>query len=226
MRKEAARKGMAAPDEEAVRREHLRAGVAAPDLATIKDFLRFYIATSKPRLDADKPTVDSINIVAEWFFAGFTRITGTETDEDERSEVYNVSPCSLVFRGSRGLSADRLPVGASDFDSGRHRCQQTPAEAQLHRPGPYSCPVDVVDVRRPHLHSRAIPRTDHFHYPRLLLDRGADWCLFHGWLAVQGQRFQYMLEDASADPARIFHSSCNVWMVAVGGSSTRSTSDG
>ena len=97
MRKEAVRKGLTAPDEEAVRREHLRTGAAAPDLATIKDFLRFYIATSQPRLDADKPTVDSINIVAEWFFAGFTRITGTETDEGERSEVYNVSPCSLVF---------------------------------------------------------------------------------------------------------------------------------
>jgi hypothetical protein len=55
----------------------------------VKDFLRFYIATSRPQL-SKIPTVDSINTVAEWFFAGFTRVTGTETDVDERSEVYNV----------------------------------------------------------------------------------------------------------------------------------------
>lgn len=83
-------KGLRPPDEETVRREHLHAGSPAPDLATVKDFLRFYIATSQPRLDADRPTVDSVNIVAEWFFAGFTRVTGTDTDEEERSEVYNV----------------------------------------------------------------------------------------------------------------------------------------
>lgn len=90
MRKEAVQKGLPPPDEETVRREHLHAGSPAPDLATVKDFLRFYIATSQPRLDADRPTVDSVNIVAEWFFAGFTRVTGTDTDEEERSEVYNV----------------------------------------------------------------------------------------------------------------------------------------
>jgi hypothetical protein len=39
-------------------------------------FLRFYIATSRPRLDAEKPTVDSVNTVVEWFFAGFIRATG------------------------------------------------------------------------------------------------------------------------------------------------------
>jgi len=56
----------------------LREGVDAPDLVTVKDFLRFHIATSR------------VNTVAEWFFAGFTRITGTPTDED-RSKVYKVS---------------------------------------------------------------------------------------------------------------------------------------
>ena len=63
-------------------------------LATVKDFIRFYIATSNPRLD-ERPTIDSVNIVAEWFFAGFTRVTGTDTVEEERSEVYNVRPSSL-----------------------------------------------------------------------------------------------------------------------------------
>ena len=96
MREDCARRGISPPNEETARREHLRPGDAAPDLATVKDFLRFYIATSRPQLDAERPTVDSINSVPEWFFAGFTRITGTDTDEEERSEVYNVSSSSAL----------------------------------------------------------------------------------------------------------------------------------
>jgi hypothetical protein len=80
MRRETAREGQSTPSEETVLCERLHAGAAAPDLATAKDFLRFYIATSWPRLDAEQPTVDSVKIVAEWFFAGFTRVTGTDTD--------------------------------------------------------------------------------------------------------------------------------------------------
>jgi len=64
--------------------------VNAPDLATVKDFLHFHIATSRGKI-VEKPTVDSVNTFAEWFFAGFTRITGTPTDEADKSEVYNVS---------------------------------------------------------------------------------------------------------------------------------------
>jgi hypothetical protein len=47
------------------RREHLEAGIAAPDLVTVKDFLRFYIATSKLYLYADRPTINSVNTIAE-----------------------------------------------------------------------------------------------------------------------------------------------------------------
>ena len=36
-------------------------------------------------------TCKSLIAVAEWFFAGFTRVTDTETNEDDRSEVYSVS---------------------------------------------------------------------------------------------------------------------------------------
>lgn len=109
MRKEAAQKALPPPDEETVRREHLRAGAAAPDLATVKDFLGFYIATSRPRLDANRPTTDSVNIVAEWFFAGFTRVTGTDTNEDEMSEVHNMSWNSVVFlRTSRNRAPEPL----------------------------------------------------------------------------------------------------------------------
>jgi len=103
MRKEYAQKGLSPPNKEAARRQHLRPGVATPDLATVKDFIRFYIATSRPRLDAERPTVDSVNTVTEWFFAGFTRVTGTDTIEEERSEIYIVRSSSilgLIVRGS------------------------------------------------------------------------------------------------------------------------------
>lgn len=78
------------PTEDMLREQYLGKGVTAPDLTAIKDFVRFYIATSRLVL-FDVPTDQSINTVAEWFFAGFTRHTGTDIDEEERSEVYNVS---------------------------------------------------------------------------------------------------------------------------------------
>lgn len=33
------------------------------------------------------PTADSVNTFAEWFFAGFTRVTGTQTNAEDRSEL-------------------------------------------------------------------------------------------------------------------------------------------
>jgi hypothetical protein len=47
-------------------------------------FFRFYIATSYDRIVA-KPTVDSINTNAEWFFADFIRVTGTEINGKDRT---------------------------------------------------------------------------------------------------------------------------------------------
>jgi hypothetical protein len=55
----------------------------------IKDFFRFYVATSHPRID-NVPTVDSIYSITEFFFAGFTRVIETVLPEDIRSEVYSV----------------------------------------------------------------------------------------------------------------------------------------
>jgi hypothetical protein len=52
------------PDEESARKYCLGTEVEAPDLVTVKDFLRFYIATSRPLLTS-KPRADSINTVAE-----------------------------------------------------------------------------------------------------------------------------------------------------------------
>jgi hypothetical protein len=63
-----------------------------PDLVTAKDFLRFYIATSRGKIDEnERLTADSVNIFAERLFAGFIRITDTPTSEADRSDVYNVS---------------------------------------------------------------------------------------------------------------------------------------
>jgi hypothetical protein len=56
----------------------------------VKDFFRFCAATGKGKI-VKKITCDSLVAVAEWFFAGFTRVTETQTNEDDRSEVYNVS---------------------------------------------------------------------------------------------------------------------------------------
>lgn len=66
---------------------------ALPELAMIKDLFRFYIHTSQPRLD-ESTTADSMGTIAEWFFAGFTRATGTVVLKDIRSEAYNVEPTS------------------------------------------------------------------------------------------------------------------------------------
>jgi hypothetical protein len=57
---------------------------------TVKDFLRFYVATSNPQIDTKRPTADAICTVGEWFFAGFTRVTGTDTKAEDRSEIYCV----------------------------------------------------------------------------------------------------------------------------------------
>ena len=62
----------------------------APDLATVKDFLRFHAAASKGKI-TEKITTDSLNTFAEWFFAGFSRVTDTQTDADDRSEVYSTT---------------------------------------------------------------------------------------------------------------------------------------
>jgi hypothetical protein len=80
------------PTEAMARAQYLCPGAAAPDLATTKDFVRFFISLMKPKLDKEKlrPTVDSVNTTAEWFFAGFTRVTGTMTDAEDRSEVFSV----------------------------------------------------------------------------------------------------------------------------------------
>lgn len=92
-------RGLAPPKEADVRAKYLRRGIKVPDLAMVKDFFRFYIATSNPRLD-EVPTADSICSIGEFFFAGFTRVTETVIPQDMRSEVFSVCPssCTLASR--------------------------------------------------------------------------------------------------------------------------------
>ena len=54
-----------------------------------------------------KSTVDLININAEWFFAGFIRVTGTEINEKDRTEIYKASILSYKHGGSNLIVSSR-----------------------------------------------------------------------------------------------------------------------
>jgi hypothetical protein len=72
--------------------QSLREGLLPLDLATVKDFLRFIIATSRGLIDdGDEVTVDSMTTFSERFFTGFARITGNDIEETDRRAVYDVS---------------------------------------------------------------------------------------------------------------------------------------
>lgn len=79
MERDFAQEELPPPSEAMARQRYLGEGVKAPDLETVKDFLRFHIATSCGKVVA-QPTANSVNVFAEWFFAGFTRVTGTSID--------------------------------------------------------------------------------------------------------------------------------------------------
>ena len=73
--------------------QSLREGLPPLDLATIKDFLRFIASVSDGIIDDETElvTADSMNTFAEWFFAGFARVTGNRIEEEDRRAVYSVS---------------------------------------------------------------------------------------------------------------------------------------
>ena len=77
--------------------QSLREFLLPLSLDTIKDFLRFIVTTSQGIIDdgQSKVTVDSMNISAEWFFAGIARATGNRTDEEDRCAVYDISAILL-----------------------------------------------------------------------------------------------------------------------------------
>ena len=71
--------------------QRLEEGFLPLDLATIKDFLRYHVAISRGRIDDERITVDSVNTFAEWFFAGFTRVTSNLINEEDRRVIYDIS---------------------------------------------------------------------------------------------------------------------------------------
>jgi hypothetical protein len=77
MREDFAWRGLPPPDEGMVRERCLGKRVNASDLPTAKDFIRFHAAVSRGKI-VELRTADFNNAFAEWFFAGFTRVTGTQ----------------------------------------------------------------------------------------------------------------------------------------------------
>lgn len=71
----------------------IQEGLPPLDIATIKDFLRYKASISDGRIDEEleRPTVASLIAFAEWFFAGFARVTGNPIPKEDRQEVYDVS---------------------------------------------------------------------------------------------------------------------------------------
>lgn len=55
---------------------YLGPNAKAPDLATIKDFFQFYASLSYETIETQH-TTKLVNARMEFFFAGFTRLTGT-----------------------------------------------------------------------------------------------------------------------------------------------------
>jgi hypothetical protein len=101
-RKESVQKGLP-PEETTIRERCLAENCDVPDQATVKDFFRFVAATSRGLIDREtgKITADSLNTFGEWFYAGFTRVTKTATNEKEE---WSLQYKSLTMRGERSHS--------------------------------------------------------------------------------------------------------------------------
>lgn len=103
MRRDSIQNGLPVPDEGAARKLCLGPNTPAPDLADIKDFMRFHLSLSRGKI-VEKSTAESANTFAEWFFAGFTRVTGTPIEDEDRHEVYEVG---IYTRGAFRVNADK-----------------------------------------------------------------------------------------------------------------------
>ena len=65
-------------------------GAPAPSIVEVKDFLRLYVMQSTGRIN-NHASMESVKTNADWFYAGFTRVTGTPTDAEDRTELFWVS---------------------------------------------------------------------------------------------------------------------------------------
>lgn len=77
----------ASQDSDMNEEDCLHEGQPAPDLATIKDFICYYIFSTQGMLSL-RPTMSSVLNFAERFFAGFTRVTKTIFDKKDTEDVY------------------------------------------------------------------------------------------------------------------------------------------
>ena len=71
----------------------LHRGCQPLERAIIKDFLRFYatLGEGNGRIDNEQLTINTMCTTAEWFFAGFFRVTGNDHGKEARHEIYEVS---------------------------------------------------------------------------------------------------------------------------------------
>jgi hypothetical protein len=99
MQKYFAQRGLPGPNKEMARECCLGKEVKAPDLTTLKDFLRFQASTMRGKImkEVKTPTNAFLNDFVECFFAGFTRMTGTEVGKTERSEIYKMGLATNSF---------------------------------------------------------------------------------------------------------------------------------
>ncbi|KAL4958731.1 uncharacterized protein BDV14DRAFT_186161 [Aspergillus stella-maris] len=85
----------ASEENQSLRDGGLQKGHPVPDLATIKDFVRFYISSTNGILSL-RPTKSSVLNFAERFFAGFTRITKSIFDKKDTQDVFTFIKKRLV----------------------------------------------------------------------------------------------------------------------------------
>ncbi|GAA3278971.1 hypothetical protein GCM10020218_029570 [Dactylosporangium vinaceum] len=86
----------ASEEDESLREKGLQKGYPVPNLATIKDFVRFYVSSTDEILTL-RPTKSSVLNFAERFFAGYTRITKSVFDKKDSDDVYTVRNPSLEY---------------------------------------------------------------------------------------------------------------------------------
>lgn len=100
-------------------------------LDTIKEFLCFIVTTSQGIIDngQSKVTVDSMNISAEWLFAGIARATGSRTDEEDRCAVYGIS--ALLLQPNSSKLNRTLSVDEKYPDQRRPGCESEKVKALI-----------------------------------------------------------------------------------------------
>lgn len=93
----------------------LEKGSPVPEITQIKEFIRWYVHSTKGRLDPDgRPTVVTTMACAERFFGGFETATGNMIAEADRSEIYGVS--IVHSPKALGVQADPITVDQRNSD--------------------------------------------------------------------------------------------------------------